>query len=136
MLRVVFDSNVYISALLFDGPPREILEFAMKRQVVLISSDAIINETAGKLRDKFSWPEHRILQFIRATSRLAEIHSPKRKLSAVSDDADNRALECAIAGKANLIISGDKHLLRLKSFQNIPIQKPKYLTYLIEKENQ
>ena len=136
MLRVVFDSNVYISALLFDGPPRQILEFAMNRQVVLVASDAIITETAGKLRDKFLWPEHRILQFVRATSRLAELHSSKRKLSVAHDEADNRVLECAIAGKANLIISGDKHLLRLKSYQNIPIQKPKYLTYLVEKEDQ
>ena len=135
MLRVVFDSNVYISALLFDGPPREILELAMKRQVVLIASDAIINETAGKLRDKFSWPEHRIEQFVRATSRLAELRRPKQRISLVSDEADNRVLECAIAGEANLIISGDKHLLKLGSYQNIPIQKPKYLTYLIEKED-
>ncbi|MHB8896803.1 MAG: putative toxin-antitoxin system toxin component, PIN family [Candidatus Geothermincolia bacterium] len=131
----MFDSNVYISALLFDGPPRQILQFAVKREVVLIASDAVINETAGKLRNKFSWPEHRIEQFVRATSRLAELNKPKRKISVVSDEADNRVLECAIAGEANLIISGDKHLLRLKSYQGIPIQKPKYLTYLIEKED-
>lgn len=136
MLRVVFDSNVYISALLFDGPPRQILELAMKRQVVLITSDAILTETARKLRDKFSWPEHRIEQFVRAASRLAEIHSSKKRLSVVSDEADNRVLECAIEGKADLIITGDKHLLRLKSYENIPIQRPKYLTYLIENEDE
>lgn len=135
MLRVVFDSNVYISALLFDGPPRQILEFSIKRKVVLIASDAIITEAAGKLRDKFSWPEHRIEQFVRATGRLAELHNPKKRLSVVSDEADNRILECATAGEANLIITGDKHLLRLKSYENIPIQKPRYLTYLIEKED-
>jgi uncharacterized protein len=135
VLRVVFDSNVYISALLFDGPPRQILEFSIKRKVVLIASDAIITEAAGKLRDKFSWPEHRIEQFVRATGRLAELHNPKKRLSVVSDEADNRILECATAGEANLIITGDKHLLRLKSYENIPIQKPRYLTYLIEKED-
>lgn len=135
MLRVVFDSNVYISALLFDGPPRRILELAMQRRVILIASVAIINETAGKLRDKFSWPEHRIQQFVRATSHLAELQKPKKRISAVSDEADNMVLECAVAGGANLIISGDKHLLRLKSYKNIPIQKPKYLTYLIERED-
>jgi uncharacterized protein len=135
VLRVVFDSNVYISALLFNGPPRQRLEFAMKREVVLIASEAIINETAGKLRDKFSWPEHRIEQFVRATSRLAELNKPEKMMSVVSDEADNRVLECAIAGEANLIISGDKHLLRLRSYENIPLQKPKYLTYLIEKED-
>lgn len=131
MLRVVFDSNVYISALLFDGPPRQILELALKRRVTLIASDDIINETAGKLREKFSWPDHRLQQFVRQISKLAEIYDPKATLSIVDDEPDNRVLECAVAGQAHLIISGDNHLLRLKSYENIPIKKPKYLTYLI-----
>lgn len=135
MLRVVFDSNIYISALLFGGPPRQILEFAWKQQVVLITSNAIINETAGKLGEKFSWPEHRARQFVRAISMLAEIHNSETRLSVVPDEADNRVLECAVAGKAHIIISGDNHLLRLKSYENIPIQKPRYLTYLMEKED-
>lgn len=135
MLRVVFDSNVYISALLFDGPPRSILELAMRHEVVLVASDSIINETARKLRDKFSWPQHRIEQFVRATSHTAELYKTAESLSVVSDEADNRVLECAIKGHADLIISGDKHQLRLKSYENIPIQKPKYLTYLIESQS-
>jgi putative PIN family toxin of toxin-antitoxin system len=136
VLRVVFDSNVYISALLFGGPPRQILELARKQQVLLIASDAIISETAGKLRGKFSWPEYRVQQFVRATSRLAELHNSEMRLSVVQDEADNRVLECAVAGKAHIIVSGDNHLLRLKSYENIPIQKPKYLTYLVEQEEQ
>ncbi|MBI4734128.1 MAG: putative toxin-antitoxin system toxin component, PIN family [Rubrobacteridae bacterium] len=135
MLRVVFDSNVFISALLFDGAPRQILELARKRDVVLISSDAIINETAGKLRDKFSWPEHRVQQFVRQTSKLAELYNPKAKLTVVEDEPDNRILECVVIGKANLIISGDNHLLKLKVYENIAIQKPKYLTYLMEQKD-
>ena len=135
MLRVVFDSNVYISALLFDGPPRQVLELALKRQVVLIASDQIINETAGKLRDKFSWPDHKVQQFVRETSRLAELYNSKTKLSVVKDEPDNRVLECAVAGKANIIITGDKHLLKLKSYEDIPIQQTKYLTYLMKHED-
>jgi putative PIN family toxin of toxin-antitoxin system len=132
---VVFDSNVYISALLFDGPPRQVLELARKHEVVLISSNAIINETAGKLRDKFSWPEHKIQNFVRQTSKLAELYNSIVKLTVVADEADNRILECAIAGKANIIISGDNHLLKLKVYENITIKKPKYLTYLIEQRD-
>ncbi|MBE0448366.1 MAG: putative toxin-antitoxin system toxin component, PIN family [Actinobacteria bacterium] len=135
MLKVVFDSNIYISALLFDGPPRQILELAMRHQVILIASDDIIDETAKKLREKFSWPEHKIQQFVRQTSKLAELYNPKVKLSVIEDEADNRVLECAVEGKAHIIISGDNHLLRLKSYENIPIQKPKYLTYLMEQKD-
>ena len=135
MLRVVFDTNVYISALLFDGPPRQILELARKRQVILIASDDVINETAKKLKSKFSWPEHRIQQFVRQMSKLAEVYNPRLRLSVIDDEPDNRVLECAIAGKANIIISGDNHLLKLKSYEKIPIQKPKYLTYLMEQKD-
>ncbi len=135
MLRVVFDTNVYISGLLFPGPPRQVLELARKRQVILIASDGIINETARKLREKFSWPEHKIQEFVRETSRLAKLYNPKVKLSVVEDEADNRILECAVAGKAHIILSGDNHLLKLKEYENIPIQKPKYLTYLMEQKD-
>ncbi|MBS3908511.1 MAG: putative toxin-antitoxin system toxin component, PIN family [Actinobacteria bacterium] len=135
MLRVVFDSNVYISALLFDGPPRQVLELALKHRVILVVSDDIINETAGKLREKFFWPEHRIQQFVRQTSRLAELYNPKAKIKVIKDEPDNRVLECAVAGKAHLIISGDNHLLKLKVYKTIPIQKPKYLTYLMEQKD-
>ncbi|MDO8886864.1 putative toxin-antitoxin system toxin component, PIN family [Candidatus Oleimmundimicrobium sp.] len=133
MLRVVYDSNVFISALLFDGPPRVILEMARGRKVVLITSKPILTETARKLREKFKWPEHNIQKFLKQMNRLAEIVNPKDNLNIIiEDESDNRILECALVGQAHLIISGDKHLLRLKQFQNIPIKKPKYLTYLIK----
>lgn len=130
MLRVVFDSNVYISAVLFDGPPRQILNAARQKKIVLVSSDEIINETARKLKEKFLWPEFRVEQFVDQISKVAEISSTKEKIKVIADDADNRILECAIAGSANIIISGDNHLLKLKVYKNIPIKNSKYLTYL------
>lgn len=133
MLRVVYDSNVFILALLFDGPLRVILKMARERKVVLITSKPILTETAGKLREKFKWPEHNIQKFLKQMNRLAKIVNPKDNLNIITEDeSDNRILECALAGQAHIIISGDKHFLRLKQFQNIPIEKPKYLTYLIK----
>lgn len=132
MLRVVFDSNVYISALLFKGYPRQILQLAINKQVILISSDHIVNETTAKLKDKFLWPDRRIQDFIEQIKDLAMICEPKSRLSVIADESDNRILECAVEGEANLIISGDNHLLKLKSYDNIPIHPPKYLTYLFK----
>lgn len=132
MLRVVFDSNVYISALLYPGTPRDILALALRKQLVLLVSEAIIEETAGKLHDKFSWPEHRIKAFVKSVTQTAEVFNPKKRLQVIKDDPDNRVLECAVEGGADLVISGDRHLLRLKAYQNIPIQNPKYLTYLFK----
>jgi len=135
MLRVVLDTNVFISALLVDGTSREILNLARQQEITLVASPSILSETAKKLREKFKWPEHNIKKFLRQTSHLAELTNPKKSLKVIkADETDNRILECAVSGKANLILSGDKHLLKLKEYQNIPIMKPSYLKYLMGKE--
>jgi len=133
MLRVVLDSNVYISALLFTGIPHKILNLAIEGKIKLIISREIIEETVGVLRNKFYWPDHNINKFIRRISHICEIVKINQKLEIIkNDDSDNRILECAVNGNANLIISGDKHLLSLKIFEGIPIRNPKYFTYLVK----
>jgi len=129
MLRIVFDSNVYIYALLFKGIPGKILEMARKDKITLIVSDEIIAETERILEDKFTWPRHNIDKFKRRLSDISENIKPGIKLDIIKErESDNRILECAVSGDANLIVSGDKHLLKLKSYKNIPIVRPKYLT--------
>ena len=129
MLRIVFDSNVFISALLFSGLPRKILNLAINNQIKLITSKEIISETAGVLRNKFQWPEHNISKFVRRVSSIGEVIIPDVKINIIKEkDSDNRILECAVAGNAHLIISGDKHLLRLKIYKNVPIKNQKFHT--------
>ncbi len=135
MLRIVFDSNVYVSALLFKGMPGKVLNMAMKNEIILITSDKIITETVRILKEKFKWPVHNIDKFIRRLSAISENTRPFIRLSIVKEkESDNRILECAVSGDANLIVTGDKHLLRLKKYKNIPIDRPKYLTYLVKEE--
>jgi len=133
MLKIVFDSNVYISALLFKGIPGDILEIAQKDKIVLVVSEEIIAETERILEDKFKWPRHNIDKFKKRLSDISENVKPGIKLNIIKErESDNRILECAVSGDANLIVSGDKHLLKLKSYKNIPIVRPKYLTYLVK----
>ena len=133
MLRIVFDSNVYISALLFKGIPGKILEMAQKDKITLVVSDEIIAETERILEDKFKWPRHNIDKFKTRLSDISENIRPDIKIDIIKErESDNRILECAVYGDANLIVSGDKHLLKLKSYKNIPIVRPKYLTYLVK----
>ncbi len=135
MLRIVFDSNVYVSALLFKGIPGKVLNMAMKNEIILIISDEITAETVRILKEKFKWPDHNIDKFTRRLSTISENIRPRIKLSIVKEkESDNRILECAVFGDAHLIVTGDRHLLRLKKYKNIPIVRPKYLTYLIKKE--
>ena len=133
MLRIVFDSNVYISALLFKGIPGKILDMALKNKIILITSTEIIAETVRILREKFKWPEHNIDKFVRRLSDISENIRPGIKFNVIKEkESDNRILECAVSGDASLIVSGDRHLLKLKKYKNIPIVRPKYLTYLIK----
>ena len=135
MLRIVFDSNVYISALLFKGIPGKILDMALKNEIILITSDEIVTETVRILREKFKWPEHKIDKFVGRLSDISENIRLAIKLNVIKErESDNRVLECAVSGEAGLIVSGDKHLLKLKRYKNIPIVRPIYLTYLIKEE--
>jgi len=122
MLRIVFDSNVYISALLFKGIPAKILNMAFKNEIILITSGKIITETVRILREKFKWPEHNTDKFMRRLSDISADIRPQIKLNVIKErESDNRVLECAVSGDASLIISGDKHLLKLKKYKNISI---------------
>jgi len=124
-VRVVFDTNVYISAFIFRaGVPFRIWRRAVERRFVLLLSPAIMRETAKVLR-RFQWQEDEIVRYLKLLAKVAEIVVPTTAVAAVSEDeTDNRILECAIAGNADLVVSGDRHLLRLKSFEGIGIVRP------------
>jgi len=123
-LKVVFDTNIFISAFVIPGSQgEEAYLHAMKGHFNLISSVAILTEMAQKLREKFGWQENNIVRLLKAISKVATIIKTKPHIHLLADDPDNRILECAMAVKADFIVTGDKHLLSLKHFQNIRILK-------------
>jgi putative PIN family toxin of toxin-antitoxin system len=122
MLRVVADTNIFISALMFGGLPGSFLDLAFLRSFVLVTSPTLLDELDEKLRRKFEVsPEDAGL--IRARlENCALVVTPGIVLEVIKDDPDDdRVLECAVAGEAEYIVSGDKHLLRLGSYQGISI---------------
>ncbi len=122
MMRVVADTNVFISALMFGGLPGQFLDLALRRRFTLVTSKVLLDELDEKLRGKFAVSE-RDAQAIRAKLEgNASIVAPDFELNAVPDDLDdNRVLECALAGKADFIVSGDRHLLRIGGYEGIAI---------------
>jgi putative PIN family toxin of toxin-antitoxin system len=122
MTRVVLDTNVYISALMFGGLPGSILDLAFLRSFTLIISPALLDELDEKLHIKFGVsPEDAALVRSRLEN-LADVVEPAESLSVITDDPDdNRVLECAMKGRADLIVSGDRHLLKLANYQDISI---------------
>lgn len=123
MLRVVFDTNIFISAI-FEGFPEEAYHAVLERRCTLVVSPAILAELARTLRKRFHTPEADIIAYVRQIGRIAEIVRPTRVISVLRDDADNRVLECAEAGRVDLIVSGDRDLLRLKQYNGVPIVRP------------
>jgi putative PIN family toxin of toxin-antitoxin system len=122
MMRVVADTNVFISALMFGGLPGRLLDLALRRNFTLVTSKALLDELDEKLGGKFAVSE-RDVQAIRAKLEShATVVNPDFELHAVAGDPDdNRVLECALAGKADSIVSGDRHLLQMVSYEGITI---------------
>ena len=132
---LVLDTNVLISGLLFTGTPRKILDAALLGKLELVTSLDLLNELERVLKDKFSNTGIEVAQMLEIVMNAAVISIPTEIVEAIKDDpADNRVLECAVSGKAEVIISGDKHLLKLKKFRDIPILTPReFLGYWEEK---
>ncbi len=122
MLRVVADTNIYVSAFNFRGVPGKILELAQGGQLLLFVSAPILHELEGVLRRKFVWPEERASCAITNLLRFTHLLIPERRVAVVTEDpADNRILECALQARADVIVSGDSHLLKMKTFQTTSI---------------
>ncbi|MBM3293114.1 MAG: putative toxin-antitoxin system toxin component, PIN family [Candidatus Aminicenantes bacterium] len=121
MTRVVFDTNVFLSAFIFGGKPEEAFQAVRRRRCLLVVSPPILAEVARILKDKFEWDDREIEEAVRTIGRTAELVKPEDKISILEDDADNRILKCAAAGNADFIVSGDRHLISLGEFRGIPI---------------
>ena len=119
--RVVFGTNIFLSAFTFGGKPEIAFEMARAGRIRLIVSTPILGELAAILKSKFAWDDEDIQEALIVVGRHAELVKPGMRLGALEDDADNRVLDCAVEGRAELIISGDRHLLNLKEFRGIPI---------------
>jgi len=132
MTKVILDTNVYISAFIFGGNPRKIIELTQNSQITIYISPSILLEIAQKLKGKFQWNFNQIKHIIKTLNQITTITYPTKKINIIkSDPTDNKILECAVEAKAKYIISGDKHLLNLKQYKNIKILTPtQFLTHL------
>jgi len=124
-LRIVLDTNIYISAAIIGRVCEEILRICRFGNIKVFISDDIIIEIETKLKEKFFWNDKQIKVFKENILEFTNIIKTTNKISYIKDDADDdKILECAISAESDYIISGDKHLIKLKSFRNIKILKP------------
>lgn len=124
--RVVFDTNVLVSATLNESKPYAVLELAEREEITSIISPGIINELEDVLsRERLPFEREQIDEFVGKVLSASELVTPEISLEAVEDDPDdNKILECAVAGNADYIISGDSHLLDIGEYRDIRALNP------------
>jgi len=126
-MRIVLDTNVFISGIFFAGPPYQILKAWREGRVQLLVSPSILDEyqrIGAELALQFRDVD--LKAFLDLLTLQAEIVLAPTLPPVIRDDpSDDKFLEAAAAGNASYIISGDKHLLTLSEFQGIQILKPR-----------
>lgn len=129
-MRIVFDTNVYIAAVLRGGFAEDIITLADKKAVTLLTSKEILNELENKLIVKFNFTHEQVNLIINRINKLSIKIDTKIKITHINRDPDdNKILECAISGEADLIVSSDQDLIQLKTYKGISIIHPKTLSY-------
>lgn len=121
-MRVVFDTNIYISALVFPGGLAEKAIYrVLEGKDELFISKAILDELLRVLATKFSKDREELARLAVWLSEIAQFVSPKRKITVLRDEADHRILECAVEAGAEVIVTGDREILDLVQFEGIRI---------------
>ena len=130
---VVIDTNIFISGLNFKGKPREILDLMRREIIEVFISPFIFEEIDRVLEEDFGWEKEQIEKTLKMIRDKTIEVQPKIKVLIIKEkESDNRIIECAVEGKAQYIISGDKrHLLSLKEYKGIKILSPsEFLRFL------
>lgn len=118
----MFDTNIFVSALMFPGSQAEKAIYRITASVdVLIISREILGEVLKVLADKFNRDAEYISRTALYLADLAEIVKPHGKSNVLKDEPDNRILECALEAKADFIVTGDKEMLMLKEYRGVKI---------------
>ena len=132
MLKVVIDTNVFIAAFyLPESRPAGVVLLSRRQTILNVISPPILKEVERIIKKKLLWDNAKTQSAVRRIRNFSEEVHPQERLAIIVDDPDNRILECAVAGQADFIISGDHHLLDLKNYQGIKIVTPARFLELI-----
>ena len=136
-MRLVVDTNVVVSALLWGGTPKALFDLAETVELSFCTSRALLDELASvlsrrKLAKTLSAIHATPASLMRYYQGFTHIVQPRSIRRVVPDDADDdQVIACALAARANLIVSGDRHLLSLKRHRHIHILSPAATVRLI-----
>ena len=121
-MKVVFDSNILIAELLFPGGRADAaVTRILEGRDELIISRAIIREVVSVMALKFSRDREELSRVAVVLEEIGTLVEPDRRLSVFRDEPDNRIVECAVEGKAEVIVTGDKAMLAISEYESIRV---------------
>jgi hypothetical protein len=129
-VRAVVDTNVVVSSVLAEGsPPDSVLAAARNGAFDPVSSGALLAELETvlrrpRIRNRLDWSEADVTVFLSTFAEMCALVEPRVVISLLQDDPDNRILEAAVEGKADYIVTGDRGLLGLGSYQATEVVTP------------
>jgi len=137
-MKLILDTNIWLSGIFWQGNPYKIIKLSEEGKVKILMTKEILEEIFHVLNreSKFQKSIHdrkiAIEDLIRKIIEISNLVETKTRINAIKEDPDdNKFLEAAVDGKADYIISGDRHLLDLKQFNEIKILKAKEFLSLL-----
>jgi len=131
-VSVVLDTNILISSIGFGGKPRKILNLALEHRLQVISSPLLLAELDDVISKKFPLLAENVKKIHKHLNKRFKIVNPKKSLHIVRDEPDNRVLEAALQGKCQYIVTGDRDLLDIGTYEKIKIVTPNDFLTLLE----
>ncbi len=127
MIRACLDTNVWISGIIFGGAPGKIVQLALDKKFVVITSSAILDEVTRVLESKFELSSKDVKRLRSRIIQVADVYEPPGELKVIAADPDDDIIvETAVVGNARYLVSGDKkHVLPLQHYGHVKIVSPK-----------
>lgn len=122
MVRVVLDTNILVSALIDNGKPRKLVLELLGKHTVIVSRQMLAEFADVISRDKFAVASVQVERFTSSLVRMSKIVPDTARFKVVSQDPDDDiVLNAAYAGRAEFIVTGDRHILSLDKFKKTRI---------------
>jgi putative PIN family toxin of toxin-antitoxin system len=135
-LRVLLDTNVIISAVLFGGVPRDLIEGALRGDLELVTSPGLLTELQEVLTRKFAFAETIAASVRSELENLCTVIEPAEIAPVLPDPADNVVLATAAAGDLDAIVTGDRMFLGLQHYGKTPIIGPRELVERLQRREE
>jgi hypothetical protein len=139
-LRVVLDTNVWVSAMIWGGLPAEVIAAAENKRIHIIMSEEIIKE----INQTLAYPKLKRIyenvgvarqELVEAALRVSKLVEVKTKVNIVHEDqADNKFLECAFDSKADFLVTGDDHLLKIGYYEKTRVVSIKQFLQILKEQ--